>query len=391
MKGIKDRVAIIGMGCTKFGELWDKSPDDLVVEACQEAFEDAGIGPKDIQAGWFGSVYAGASGTGLARPLKLENIPITRVENVCCTGTEALRNAAYAVASGVYDIVLACGMEKLKDHKSGWSWIHFPQDWSRVEPRLGPVNFFAKLAMKYFERYGLSVEEGRKILAKIAVKNHYNGSKNPKAQLQREVTEEMVLKSPMVSYPLSLYDCCGLSDGGAAAILTRPEIAKDLTDDYVLIKGIGLCSSVDETVLDTKYDYTHLEENVQCARMAYEEAGIKDPRKEIDLAEVHDCFTSHELVIYEDLGFSPRGRAKEDVEAGTFTVKGDLPVNSDGGLKCFGHPLGASGPRMVYEIYNQLLERAGERQIKNVRTGLVHNLGGIPGPNCAVLIIGRKD
>ena len=391
MGGIKDRVAVVGMGCTKFGELWDKSPDDLAVDACYEAFEDSGIGPEDIQAAWYGSVYSGGSGTALARPLKFENIPITRVENICCTGTEALRNAAYSVAAGIHDIVLACGVEKLKDHYGGFSSLHNPQDWSRVDPFLPPVNFFAKIALRYFHRYGMTVEEGKKVLAKIAVKNHQNGAKNPKAHLRKVITEEQVLRSPTIAYPLSLFDSCGLSDGGAAAILTTPEIAREMKRDYILIKGIGLCCSPEQTVLGTEFDYTHLDENVNSAKMAYKEAEIKDPRNEVDLAEVHDCFTSHELILYEDLGFSPRGKAREDVEAGTFTLKGELPVNSDGGLKCFGHPLGASGLRMGYEVYHQLLEKAGERQIPNARIGLTHNLGGVPGPNCAVVIYGRHD
>jgi len=391
MGGIKDRVAIIGMGCTRFGELWDKGPDDLAIDACYEAFEDAGVESKDIQAAWFGSVYSGSSGTALARPLKLDDIPITRVENICCTGTEAMRNGAFAVAAGIYDMVLACGVEKLKDHHTGFGALHFPQDWSRVDIAAPPGNFFAKVATRYFHHYGMSIEDGRNILAKIAVKNHRNGAKNPRAHLRREISVEDVLKAPMITYPLGLFDCCGLSDGGAAAIITRPDIAESLKKDYILIKGIGLCSGSERTVIGTDYDFIRLEENTKSSIMAYKEADITDPRKELDLAEVHDCFTIHELILYEDLGFCERGKAKDEVEAGSFTVEGDLPVNSDGGLKCFGHPLGASGLRMTYEVYNQLLERAGERQIKNARTGLIHNLGGVPGANCAVAIFGRKD
>jgi len=391
MEGIKDRVAIVGMGCTKFGELWDKSPDDLVIESCLEAFEDAGIDPKDIKAAWLGTESSGNSGTPLARPLKLDYIPITRVENVCCTGSEAIRNAAYAVAAGVYDIVLACGMEKLKDHNGGFSWARMPQDYSRVDVRSAPANFFAKLATRYFHHYGMSIEEGRKLLAQISVKNHKNGVLSPKAHLQREISVETVLKSPMITYPLSLFDACGISDGGAAAILTTPEIAESLKTDYILIKGLGLISGSEQPYLTGDFDFLHMEENVRASQAAYREAGIKDPRKEIDMAEVHDCFTIHELVIYEDLGFSQPGKAREDVEAGSFSLEGDLPVNTDGGLKCFGHPLGASGIRMVYEVYNQLLERAGKRQVQNARIGLTHNLGGVPGANCMVNIFGSVN
>jgi len=391
MEGIRDKVAIIGMGCTKFGELWDKSADDLVVDACYEAFEDAGVETKDIQAAWFGSCFSGFQGSALATPLKLEYIPVTRVENLCCTGTEAIRGAAYAVAAGAYDMVLACGVEKLKDHNVGFGKVRgLPLDSSQIHLDLPPTNFFAKLAVRYFYHYGISMEEGRRILAQIAVKNHHNGTLCPKAHLRREVSIETVLNAPMISYPLGLYDCCGLSEGGAAAVITTPEIAKSLRTEYILIKGFGISSGAAQAELRSDYDYTYIPENVYCAQQAYKEAGIKNPRQEIDVAEVHDCFTIHELSIYESLGFSPQGRAREDVEAGTFTLEGELPVNTDGGLKSFGHPLAASGIRMIYEIYNQLLERAGPRQVKNARIGLSHNLGGLP-PNCAVVIIGRPD
>jgi len=392
MESIKDKVAIVGMGCTKFGELWDKSAEDLMVDACHEAFEDAGLGPKDIQAAWFASLVSGCTGSRLANAIKLDYVPISRVENFCCGGTDALRNASYAVASGSYDIVLAVGVEKLKDHLGGFGqYLTSPFDTSKSEVDLPPVNFFAQFATRYFHHYGMSIEEGKRILAKIAVKNHHNGTMSPKAHLRREITEEDVLKSPIISWPLSLFDCCGLSDGGAAAILTTPEIAKSLKKDYILVKGLGLANGAGQGLLGSDYGFTSMPENVRCAQMAYEQAGIKNPRKEIDLAVVHDCFTIHELIIYEDLGLSPRGKAPEDVEAGTFSLQGELPVNTDGGLKCFGHPLSASGIRMVYEIYKQLQEKAGPRQVKNARIGLTHNLGGVPAYfNCAVAIIGRE-
>ena len=395
MESIKDRIAIIGMGCTKFGELWDKGQEDLMVEAAYEAFEDAGIGPKDIQAAWLGTAMDGLLGMRLARAIPpLQFIPITRVENLCCTATEAFRNAAYAVAAGIYDVVLAVGVEKLKDSglaAPGGAGID-GEDTSRVMQQTPPMTDFAQLATRYFSTYGLSYEEGKRILAKIAVKNHHNGYLNPKAHLRREITEEDAMNAPMVSYPLGLFDCCGFSDGAAAAIITRADMAKKFRDDYVLVKALALCAGGYRGVLTQDFDYVHVEENVRAAQMAYQEAGIKDPRKEIDVAVVHDCFTIHELVLYEDLGFSPRGRAKEDVEAGTFTLEGELPVNSDGGLKTFGHPFGASGLRMIYEIYKQLQGKAQlpERQLKNVELGLTHNLGGFPYSGVgAVTILGR--
>jgi acetyl-CoA C-acetyltransferase len=391
MESIKDKVAIVGMGCTQFGELWDKSPDDLMVEACYEAFEDAALGPEDIQAAWFGSLVTGCTGSRLANAIKLNYVPITRVENFCCGGTDALRNACYGVASGAFDIALAVGVEKLKDAYGGFGqFLTAPFETSKVDVDLPPVNMFAQFATRYFHHYDIPIEEGKRILAKIAVKNHHNGTMSPKAHLRREITEEQVLKSPIISWPLSLFDCCGLSDGGAAAIVTTPEIAKGLKKDFILVKGLGLANGAGQGLLKSDYGFTSMPENVACAQMAYEQAGIKDPRKEIDVAIVHDCFTSTELILYEDLGFSLRGKAREDVEAGTFMLEGDLPVNTDGGLKCFGHPLSASGLRMVYEVYKQLQEKAGPRQLKDARLGLTHNLGGLPTYfNCAVAIFGR--
>lgn len=390
MEGIKDRVAIVGMGCTKFGERWDVDGIDLLVEACYEAYEDAGIEPKDIQAAWFGTVGSFSTGQPLATATKLNYIPITRVENACATATDAFRNAAYAVAAGIYDIVLAAGVEKLKD--TGFTGLSgAAAAGSNVDPPVPPPSQFALAATRYFHHYGIPYEEGKRTLAQIAVKNHQNGALNPKAHLRREITVEDALKAPMIAWPLGLFDCCGVSDGGAAAIITRPEIAKSMRSDYVLVKGLGLAVSGMQGILQDDYDFVHFPESVNAARQAYAEAGIKDPRKEIDLAEVHDCFTITELIIYEDLGFSARGKAPEDVAAGSFTLReGDLPVNPDGGLKCFGHPIGASGLRMIYEVYKQIQGKAGERQLKKADIGLTHNLGGRPGSfTCSVAIFGR--
>lgn len=392
MPGIKDKVAIIGMGCTKFGEHWDKSVNDLIVEACYEAFEDAGIEPKDIQAAWLGTTTSGRRGGTLAYPLKLEYIPVTRVENACATGTDAFRNACYAVAAGVYDLVLVCGVEKLKD--SGYSGLPlYPEIiTSGVEPPCPPPVQFALAATRYFYHYELTYEQGKRILAKIAVKNHYNGTLNPKAHFQREITVEQAMNAPIIAWPLGLFDCCGVSDGSAAAIITRADLAPKFRKDYILVKGLGITCGARQSQLQTTYDFVHFEENVTAGQLAYQEAGITNPRKEIDLAIVHDCFTITELIIYEDLGFSPRGRGKDDVEAGTFELTGELPVNTDGGLKCFGHPIGASGLRMIYEVYKQLQGKAGPRQLKKADIGLTHNLGGLPGWfTSAVAIFGRAD
>ena len=392
MSGIKDKVAIIGMGCTKFGERWDAGPEDLLVEAAYEAFEDAGVEAKDIQAAWLGTYVTAFTGQLLAQALKLEYIPVSRVENMCATATDAFRNACFAVASGMYDIVMVAGIEKLKD--TGYTGLGnsniLPN--TNVAPPVPPPAQFALAATRYFHHYGINPEKGRETLAKIAVKNHHNGSLHPKAHFQKDITIEQALKAPMIAWPLGLFDCCGVSDGAAVAIITRPELAKNFRQDYILVKGIGLSVGAKQGTLRDDFDFVRFPETINAAKQAYEQAGITDPRKEISMAEVHDCFTITELIIMEDLGFSKRGMASKDVDDGTFTLEGELPVNTDGGLKCFGHPIGASGIRMMYEVYKQLQGKAGPRQIKNAKLGLTHNLGGHPGTfSVGVGIFGRRD
>jgi acetyl-CoA C-acetyltransferase len=378
---IRDKVAIIGMGCTKFGELWDKSVDDLITDATYEACEDAGVDLKDIEAAWLGTVFSGHTALSLSSPLKLQYIPVTRVENMCATGTEALRAASYAVASGACNIALAVGAEKLKD--TGWTGVQPTNVVGRTtmgttgtELELSPPAMFALLATGYFHKYKLNPEQGKMLLAKIAVKNHDNGSLNPKAHYQNKLSVEQVLKAPIVAAPLGVLDCCGVSDGAAAAIVTRADMAKNFRENPIYVKSVAISVGPSRDPVNGNYDFAHVEENRRASQRAYAEAGIRDPRSELSVAEVHDCFTIHEMTIYEDLGWSKKGQAKEDIEAGTFTLKGELPVNTDGGLKCFGHPLGASGLRMQYEVYKQLQEKAGPRQVKNPRLGLTHNLGG---------------
>jgi acetyl-CoA C-acetyltransferase len=391
---IKDKVAVVGMGCVKFGENWEQSASDMMIDAAYEAYEDAGIEPKDIQAAWFGSTQIGL-GEPLAYALKFDYIPVTRIENLCATATDAFRNACFAVASGMYDVVMALGCEKLKDTGrgglGGGGAAGGPSSQLMV-PGGGAVTAFSRMANRYMEHYGWSYEDFKPILAKIAVKNHYNGSLNPKAHFQTAITEEQAINARMVAWPLGLYDCCGVSDGAAAAIITRADIAKNFRDDYVLVKGIGLAVGARQGWLQQSYDMVHMEETVRAGQQAYAQAGIKDPAKEIDLAEVHDCFTITELVIMEDLGFAPRGGAPEYVKDGRFNLDGDLAVNPDGGLKSFGHPIGASGLRMMYEVYKQLQGKAGPRQRKNPTLGLTHNFGFNPGSGVgSVCILGQRD
>ena len=393
-ESIKDKVAIIGMGCTKFGELWDKSPEDLIIEAYKETMEDAGIEKKDIQAAWLGSHLDDISiGRGViifSMALKLPFIPVTRTENFCATGTEALRGACYAVASGAYDIALALGVEKLKD--VGYAGL--PESGNlNMEGTLGRFTTpartapgaYAMMATGYFAKYGLSPEDGKRTLAKISSKSHHNGTLNPKAHLRREVSVEDVMKAPIIAWPLGLYDCCGVSDGAAAAIVTRADMAKNFRPDPVYVKALQIAASSGEELLYTDYDYAHVETTYRAGIAAYREAGIKNPREELSMMETHDCFSINELTQYEDLGISPRGRANEDVDAGFFNLDGKIPNEVDGGLKCFGHPIGASGLRMVYEMYKQLQGKAGPRQLKDPKIGLTHNMGGTP-PSCVVAV-----
>lgn len=395
MESIKDKVAIIGMGCTRFGERWDAGVEDLLVEAAYEAFEDAGVAPKDVQAAWLGTVFSGMSAMTLS-PLGLQFIPITRVENMCATGSEALRGAAYAVAAGVCDMALAIGVEKLKD--SGLTGVRGPAvvgdnpDGSAcIGSGYSAPASFAYLGTRYFHHYGIDRDEGKELLAKIAVKNHQHGSLNPKAHFHNVITVEQAVKAPIVAWPLGLFDCCGVSDGAAAAIVVRADMAKNFRRDPIYIKGMAISAGARQGSMRPAYDYVHIDENVFAGQQAYAQAGVKDPRKEISCAEVHDCFSTNELITYEDLGFSRRGGAKEDINAGAFTLQGDLPINTDGGLKCFGHPLGASGLRMLYEMYKQLQGKAGPRQVKNPRLALTHNLGGNAGAGIGcVVIVGNE-
>jgi len=259
-----------------------------------------------------------------------------------------------------------------------------------IYPNITAPGSFAMLATKYFSEYGLSPEKGREILARISVKSHYNGSLNPKAHLRRKVTVEDVLKAPIIAWPLSLYDCCGVSDGAAAAVVVRAEDAKKYRDDVVYVKALQIATSPGEELL-YKWDGVHIETTVRAAQRAYKEASIENPRKEIDLLELHDCFSITELVTYEDIGISKRGEAWKDVEDGFFELNGEIPCQTDGGLKCFGHPIGASGLRMVYEIYKQLQGKAGKRQIEDPRIGLTHNLGGFPAMSVAAVCIFGVD
>ena len=395
--GIRDKVAILGMGCSRFGERWDSGADELMLEAFNEALLDAGIGLKQIEAAWFGVCLeennVGKTAGPLAAALRLPRIAATRVENACATGTEALRGAAYAVASGAYDIVLALGVEKLKDTGYGGLPVRTRGVANDLWlPNATAPGAFAQLASAYAAKHGVAMPDLKRAMAHISVKSHANAVHNPKAHLRNKITEEDVLKAMTIAAPLGLYDCCGVSDGAACAIVTTPEIARALkpTAELITIKALELSVSNGEEQSFSNWDGAHIATAREAGARAYASAGISDPRRQIQMAEVHDCFSITEAVLMEDLGFSAPGRVIHDVLDGVFDRDGELAVQPDGGLKCFGHPIGASGLRMVYEIYLQIHGRAGERQLKRVDRGLTQNLGGHPHQNvCAVAIIGR--
>lgn len=395
--GIKDKVAILGMGCSKFGERWDASPEDLMVEAYNEAMADAGIAPEQLDAAWFSThmddVGTGRGGTPMGIALRLPNIGVTRVENFCAGGSEAIRAAVYAVAAGACDIAIALGVEKLKDTGYGGLPVsavgtYIPQWYPNA---VAPANF-AQLASAYQRKHNVDPALLKRAIARVSIKSHANGAKNPKAHFRQAVTEEQVLKAPIIAEPLGLYDCAGVSDGAAAVIVTTPEIARSLGKrDLVTFKALQVAVSNGWEMHSNEWDGSYVHTARVAARKAYAEAGITNPEKEVSMTEVHDCFSITELVTMEDLGLSGEGEAVRDFLDGKFDADGAIPCQIDGGLKCFGHPIGASGIRMLYEMYLQLQGRAGPRQLKDPKIGLTHNLGGQPSQNvCSVSIVGRE-
>ncbi len=380
--GIRDRVAVVGMGCTTFGEHWDRGPDDLLVDAVGDALTSAGVAKADVDAYWVGTMGSGISGLTLSRPLRIDYKPVTRVENMCATGSESFRNACYTVASGAFDVVMATGVEKLKDGGfSGLAMTAPPSDGTTAD--LSAPALFSLLGPAYCKKYGVDAEEFKEVLTRIAWKNHKNGALNPRAQFRREVPKDTISCSPLMAGNLGIFDCSGVSDGAAAAVIVRTEDAHRYTDKPLYVKGLSFVAGPAAGVVDNDYDYTTFREVVAAATDCYQQAGVTNPRAQLAMAEVHDCFTPTELVLMEDLGFAERGFAWKEELAGTFDLDGELPVNPDGGLKAFGHPIGASGLRMLFECWLQLREEAGERQIKTVAQGkklaLTHNLGGSPG------------
>jgi len=396
--GIKDKVAILGMGCSRFGERWDSDAESLMVEAYLEALADAGVESSAIDAAWLSVamdyVNVGPSAIPASVALRLDNIPVTKVENYCASGTEAFRGAVYAVASGAADVALAIGVEKLKDTGYGGLPVRSRGTMFDMTGVVGsaPGNF-AQLASAYQARHGLSKGDLKRAMAHVSVKSHANGAKNPKAHLRKPIDIETVLNAPIIAEPLGLFDCCGVSDGAACAIVTTPEIARSFgKHDLVTVKALQLAVSNGWELQGAGWDGSYVHTTRIAADRAYREAGIADPRRQLSLLEVHDCFSITELVTMEDLRISSEGGAVRDVLDGFFDADGPIPCQIDGGLKCFGHPIGASGLRMIYENYLQLTGRAGVRQRQDQPVlALSHNLGGMPNQNvCAIAIVGLE-
>ncbi|HEX5567636.1 MAG TPA: acetyl-CoA acetyltransferase [Streptomyces sp.] len=386
-------VAVVGTGVTRFGVLYDRSYLSLVHEAVTEAVRDAAIGQDRIEAAWLGTAepllgaLVGDSAAAVTEALGFAPRPVTRVSNFCATGMEAVRGAALAVAAGEYEVCLAVGAEKMRDVPPRGSLVAKTVEQSHpvvAKGRTAPGQF-ALVASRYLHHHGY----GREVLAEVAVKNHGNAANNPKAHFRKPITAADVLGAPTVAEPLGLLDCTPTTDGAAAVVVASRRWAERHARRYALIEGMALAGYAGyyQALFRNDNDFLGFDATRSAARSAYQQAGITDPRHQLDVVECHDCFTITEIVNTEDLGIFPRGRGAAALMAGATRAGGEIPVNLSGGLQACGHPVGASGVRMVAEITDQVTGEAGARQVPGARRGLAHNLGG-PGAVAAVTILG---
>ena len=379
-------VAIIGAGLTKFGEFWERSYRDLITEAGVRAIEDAGIDGIEIEALYVGSMTPGLFleqehiGALVADHVGLWGIPATRVEAACASGGLALRQAILAIKAGSADIVVAGGVEKMTDVSTEKASVALAgasdQEWEAFHGVTFPA-LYAMMARRHMFEYGTTEEE----LAQVAVKNHHNGALNPYAQYQRPVTLEEVMDSSKVADPLKLLDCSPITDGAAVVVLASEEKARQLCERPVWVTASAQAS--DSLALHDRRSICRTEASVKASKMAYREAGLKP--KDIDFAEVHDCFTIAEILAIESLGFCDVGAGGKFTESGKTALKGSIPVNTSGGLKAKGHPVGATGIAQAIEAVFQLRGEAGKRQVGGAQVGLTHNVGG-SGATCLVHI-----
>jgi acetyl-CoA C-acetyltransferase len=395
---MRGKVAIVGMGMISFGEHYDKSFEAMLEEAYLLALKSVpkGFDPDEIQAAWLGSALGDMMGTmypcGSTVTANIglggRGIPCSQIVNGCPTGSDTFRHACFAVASGAYDVVIVVGVEKMRDKPTDeaiLSVANHGHPFMVLGLGLGATGaaLFAAYAVAHMHKYGTTREQ----LAAVAVKNHYNGSLNPDAHYRFKITKEDVYKSPEVCYPFNVLDCCPQTDGAAVAILCRADLAKKYTDTPVYVAGLG-CGT-DYQYYTDKLDYTEFKNTYHAGQEAYRMAGIRPDQ--IDCAEVHDCFTFTEITTIESLGFVPYGKGGEAAESGLTALDGRIPVSSSGGLLSKGHPLGCTGVAQIYELWEQLSEKAGDRQVKIKHGyGLQQNIGGMGLAQTIVTIVSRQ-
>ena len=398
-RGIKDKVAILGMGCSKFGERWDAGAEELMLEAYKECLADAGIDAKQLNAAWFSTaideVHVGKSGIPLSTTLRLPNIPVTHVENMCASGTEAFRGACYAVASGAADFALALGVEKLKD--TGYGGLPGGRGgplqalWSANGT--APGNF-AQLATAYMTAHGVvgrGPQEGDRPRLVEEPSERRQEPQGASAEGRRDGHHPERADDRLAARPVRLLRRVGRRGRGHRHHARDRQGARQARTSSS-VKALQLSVSNGSESGHNSWDGSYFHTTRIASKKAYEEAGIKNPRDEVSMFEVHDCFSVTELVTMEDLHISETGKGWKDVLDGFYDADGKIPCQIDGGLKCFGHPIGASGLRMLYEMYLQFQGRAGARQLKDPRIGMTHNLGGAPRENVSsVAIVGRFE
>jgi len=379
-----EKVCVIGAGSTKYGKLAD-SISDITIQASIEAIDSAGIEPKEIKAGYISNVFGVADKQVHLGPVVMSNLGISErpslsIESACGSGSVSFREAFANVAAGFYDVVLVTGVEKVTHTGTEWTTTYFSYCSDFFYEGQAGASFpglFASMARAYLTEFKATEED----LAMVAVKNHENGFLNPKAHLRKKITIDDVMNSAVVASPLKLYDCCPFSDGASSVILCNEKFAKDHTKDYIRVIGSGRGGS--PAALQGREHLTTIPSTKIAAEAAYKMAGITS--KDIDFAEVHDCFTIAEIVDTEDLGFFEKGKGVEGVREGQTARNGGIPINPSGGLKSKGHPIGATGVGQVVEVFDQLTGKAGERTIKDAKIGLTQNFGAT-GASCAVHI-----
>jgi acetyl-CoA C-acetyltransferase len=379
-----EKVCVIGAGSTKYGKLAD-SISDITIQASIEAIDSAGIEPKEIKAGYISNVFGVADKQVHLGPVVMSNLGISErpslsIESACGSGSVSFREAFANVAAGFYDVVLVTGVEKVTHTGTEWTTTYFSYCSDFFYEGQAGASFpglFASMARAYLTEFKATEED----LAMVAVKNHENGFLNPKAHLRKKITVDDVMNSAVVASPLKLYDCCPFSDGASSVIICNEKFAKDHTKDYIRVIGSGRGGS--PAALQGREHLTTIPSTKIAAEAAYKMAGITP--KDIDFAEVHDCFTIAEIVDTEDLGFFEKGKGVEGVREGQTARNGDIPINPSGGLKSKGHPIGATGVGQIVEVFDQLTGKAGERTIKDAKIGLTQNFGAT-GASCAVHI-----